>query len=599
MDKVYRAGANVLVALQSATPRRLAQHWETPAAPLHATPDPAVAAVVVPRNWRAVVKRAIRLPVKIVYRTVKPFLMPLSFRVRRYLYFDVQSDLMRYHHAEQQAIERVLADLLRETQASREQLRHELLGGHQQALNAQRKQFEERIGEMEAASPQRLVHLFEGMIDAQRDAFQKQGQQFEERISQMEAASPQRLVHLFERMITKQQEAFVEQGKQFEHRISQAEAAGPERMVYLFDGMIKAQNESFAAHGRQFEQRIGEMEAASPQRLVHLFEGMMTGQRDALLEQRRQLDEQIAAVAQQQLALGQQTAALAQQQSAMVHPMERIDTNSYATARRVVIPADRNRLLIKTEAGYVVCPSDDLAVVALLVESGDLEPGTRKLIGKLLTPGDVYVDVGANLGLHTVAAGRAMQHRGKIIAFEPFPNTRALLHETLHINGMLSISTIHQAAVSDRAGRHLFYLGNTCGHHSLFALSGTEASEAPPIEVDTVRLDDVLADLETLTLLKIDAEGAELAVVRGAAATLAAHANVGLIVEFGVSHLVRNGYSTAAWLAEFTALGFDYQAIDPNTGALQRWSQAQLEAVDSINLLFARPASPLWHRAVA
>ena len=512
MNKVFRTGPDVQVALSTAVPRSIALNRAVPLQLPEAAPAAAAPTAAGGRDWRTLVKRGARLPFKIVYRAVRPFLGPITFRVRRYLAAEVQHDLLRYHIADQHAIERVSADILRETQSSRELLRQELLGGQQQALVAQRQQFEQRVDQMEQRSPERLLHLFEQTMQAQQQAL--------------------------------------------------------------------------AVQRQQFEQRIDEMEERSPARLLHLFEQMMHAQQEALLEQRQQLEERIAHME-------------AQQQQALTARFDRLEDYSYASARRVIIPSGPDRLLIKTEAGYVVCPSADLAVVALLAESGDLEPGTRLLIGRLLVPGDVYVDVGANLGLHTLAAGAALQRRGQIIAFEPFPSTRVLLEETLHINGLRAISTIHQAAVSDHTGRQSLYLGNTCGHHSLFALAGTDASPAAPVEVDTVRLDDMLARDAPVTLIKIDAEGAELEVLRGAAATVAANPDIGLIVEFGISHLARNRHGSAQWLAEFEAFGLDYQAIDPVSGALQRWDVAQLEAVDSINLLFARPASPLWSKAAS
>lgn len=484
MDRVFRTGTDLHVALDTAAARRLALHWTPPSPPTNPGNTSADAltgafglAQATPRGWRHTVRLGLRLPIRIAYRAARPLLRPLVFRLRRYLTFEIQGDLARYHAAEKQMIESISADILRETQASREQLRQELLGAQQLALTVQRKQFEQRIDSMEATSPQRLL--------------------------------------------------------------------------YLFDRMIEAQNL-------------------------------------ALLEQRRHIDS----------LEGQRRLAEKLRSDRVDARLDRIESYSYAAARRVSIASGEGRILIKTEAGYVVCPSDDLAVVALLTESGDLEPGTRKLIGKLVGPGDCYVDVGANLGLHTIAAGRAMQHRGTIVAFEPFPRTCELLRETLHINGLQASTTVHQMAVSDHAGRHAFYLGNTCGHHSLFALAGSDASALQPIEVDTVRLDDVLAGDMVVTLLKIDAEGAELDVLRGAVATLTGNPDIGLIVEFGISHLDRNSISTAAWLGEFAAFGFIFRAIDATSGALLEWTPDALQTVDSINLLFARPDSPLWRKAV-
>jgi FkbM family methyltransferase len=557
MDKVYRRGADVRVALLSAVPRALALH-DVIVVP---TPEPApqapVALVPDRRSWRSAAKRAARLPAKALYRALRPLIRPALFRLRRYLSAELHNDLLRYHTEDQHAIARTSADILRETQASREQLRQELLGGQQQALATQRELFEQRIGQMEQRSPERLLHLFEHMIDTQQKAFAAQRAQFEERLHQMEERSPARLLHLFERTIDTQQEAFAAQRAQLEERLHQMEERVPARLLHLYERTIDTQQQAFGA------------------------------QHAALADVGGKLQERLDQQLQQHADLGRD----------LQERLSRVETYAYASARRVIIPSGPERVLIKTEAGYVVCPAADLAVVALLAEAGDLEPGTRLLIGRLLHPGDTFVDVGANLGLHTLAAGRALQGRGRIVAFEPFPNTYRLLDDTLHINGLRPITALHQLAVSDHAGHQSLFLGNTCGHHSLFALTGSDASAAAPVDVQTVRLDDILASDAGVTLVKIDAEGAELDVLRGAAATVAANADIGLIVEFGISHLLRNGHTSAEWLAAFAAFGLVYQAIDPVSGVLQPWSVAQLEGVDSINLLLARPASPLWTRA--
>jgi hypothetical protein len=72
--------------------------------------------------------------------------------------------------------------------------------------------------------------------------------------------------------------------------------------------------------------------------------------------------------------------------------------------------------------------------------------------------------------------------------------------------------------------------------------------------------------------------------------------DIALIVEFGPSHLRRVGHTPRQWLDSFTHFGFDYRAINPDTGVLEEWSIGALEQVESINLFFARPGSTAWTR---
>ncbi len=274
--------------------------------------------------------------------------------------------------------------------------------------------------------------------------------------------------------------------------------------------------------------------------------------------------------------------------------LARVENYSYASARRVALPCGGTDMLVKTEAGYIMCANTDLSVLSTLVETGDLERGTRLLIQSLLRPGDVFVDVGANIGMHTLAGGHAMAAQGTIIAFEPFEPTRRLLEKSLWMNGLGPITRLHGCAVSDHAGSHPLFLGQSSGHHSLFAHGGEDVPAQGQVEVRTVRLDDVVEAGLRVTLLKIDAEGAELAVLMGAAATLRNSPDIALIVEFGPSHLRATGQDGAAWLAAFEAFGFEHRAIDPASGALARCTLAGLEAEESTNLFFARPGSAAW-----
>lgn len=296
-------------------------------------------------------------------------------------------------------------------------------------------------------------------------------------------------------------------------------------------------------------------------------------------------------------SMSAQTAALA---NTLPPRLDLIEQYGHATARRVIVPCGPDEVLLKTEAGYVMCPASELSIIACLADTGDLERGTRLLIQRALRPGDVFVDVGANLGIHALAAASALMGEGKIIAFEPFETTRRMLEQTIRINGYAPITEIHQAAVSDRAGRQALYLGKSSGHHSLYELDAEDASshstDETSVEVATVRLDDVIGPGRLVSMIKIDAEGAELAVLDSASATIAANPDIALIVEFGPSHLARNGQNGSDWLGRFTAMGLIYRAIDPASGALETWNMARLEACDSINLLFARPGAPVWNR---
>lgn len=275
--------------------------------------------------------------------------------------------------------------------------------------------------------------------------------------------------------------------------------------------------------------------------------------------------------------------------------LERIEQYSFATVRRNAVNCGDGELLIRSEVGYVLCPASDKALIACLLD-GELERGTRLLIQHFLKPGDTFVDIGANIGLHTLAAARTMRGQGRIFAFEPFEPVQRLLTKTMWLNGFSEMTEIHQAGVFNSAGQRELFLGPTCGHHSLLKLTGPENVCSASVIVPLVRLDEVIPDSTVVSLIKIDAEGAELEILESARSIIKNNHDIALIVEFGFSHLIRAGHSTQEWLSEFASLGLIYQAINVDTGRLEKWSPDQLEQVNSINLFFAHADSRVWTR---
>jgi FkbM family methyltransferase len=283
----------------------------------------------------------------------------------------------------------------------------------------------------------------------------------------------------------------------------------------------------------------------------------------------------------------------------LLEQIKRIEDYTYASARRVAVNCGPDELMIRSEIGFVLCSASDHALIATLLEAGELEPGTRLLIQKILKPGDTYVDVGANIGMHMLAAAQAMQGSGKVIGFEPFGPTKALIDKTMWINGFSAITETHQLAVSSKSGSQSLNLGATSGHHSLFKLDTPAALAKPPVKVDLISLDEIIKPDQVVHLLKIDAEGAELDVIAGAKRLLKNNPQIKLIVELGLSHLERTGHTIEDWLEKFSALGFDYQVINAISGELETYSIEDLEATGTANLFFfkTKTADPLETKA--
>ncbi len=136
-----------------------------------------------------------------------------------------------------------------------------------------------------------------------------------------------------------------------------------------------------------------------------------------------------------------------------------------------------------------------------------------------LGPGAVVADVGAHEGLHLARFIELAGPTGAVIGFEPLPTCFA----TLTARFAQPNVTLHNAALSNVAGvAEFIFARGTPQESGLRERVFNNPGMADPvrIEVATLRLDDVLKDATRLDFIKIDAEGAELLILEGAAATL-------------------------------------------------------------------------------
>ena len=127
-----------------------------------------------------------------------------------------------------------------------------------------------------------------------------------------------------------------------------------------------------------------------------------------------------------------------------------------------------------------------------------------------MRPGDVVADVGAHIGLYTVVLAKRVGPEGKVIAFEPDPENFKTLSTHCHLNRVTDRVELIPAAVSDRDGEVAFAVGK--GSESAVALCSQGDGV---IHVPCVKLDTVFHD-RAVSILKVDVEGYEEAVLRGA-----------------------------------------------------------------------------------
>lgn len=201
----------------------------------------------------------------------------------------------------------------------------------------------------------------------------------------------------------------------------------------------------------------------------------------------------------------------------------------------------------------------------------------------------VFVDVGANMGITTlVAAGTARLSR--IIAFEPTHKCAEVWHKNVCANGILN-ATLLQCAISDRIGTMEFVadpsapeynrlnIGNAVSRHQ-----DGNRRELNVSKVSVTTLDEVceILGVEHISLLKIDVEGAEPTVWRGAKGLLRKKAITAVFLEFVPAYFRDMNEDVAAFASDIYDLGYAAFEIDSAGCASRRLTPAQLVAGDFI-----------------
>ena len=192
---------------------------------------------------------------------------------------------------------------------------------------------------------------------------------------------------------------------------------------------------------------------------------------------------------------------------------------------------------------------------------GSYEPEVRAQIMRLLGPGDTALDVGANVGWHALLMARLVGPQGRVFAFEPSASTRARLQAAIDANHLTQI-TADPRAVSDRVGTAEFRAPQA-GEVWDGTGSLTATSAAGSRSVECVTLDAFVAErgLDRLALVKIDVEGWEQSVLRGARRTLETLAP-SVIFEYDPAYIARCNGSGAALSAMLGESGYVLLRLD-------------------------------------
>lgn len=197
-------------------------------------------------------------------------------------------------------------------------------------------------------------------------------------------------------------------------------------------------------------------------------------------------------------------------------------------------------------------PSDH--VQTYMFFQGRFEGPETRLVRDHLAEGNVFVDIGANVGWFTLAAASKVGRTGRVLAFEPFPASFQRLQRNVALNGFQTV-TAFEMGLGDADAVAPVYAGTgNSGRTSLFP----DPDQATASQIQLRRAEDVLAEtgVEGIDFCKIDVEGAELLVLDGLGRYLRDGRIGAMLIEINPMKLEQAGGSAAALYDRLVASGF-------------------------------------------
>ena len=181
---------------------------------------------------------------------------------------------------------------------------------------------------------------------------------------------------------------------------------------------------------------------------------------------------------------------------------------------------------------------EDNSLISFILTNNDYERETREVIENIISQGDTFFDLGANIGFFSLLTARIVGDEGKIYAFEPTPSTLKFLTKNISENNFNNRVIVEKYAVSNKIGKVNFRLnkGSECN-------SITENSGQGTISVNTITLDKYVKDrkIKKVDLIKMDIEGQEFSALQGMKDVNKTNKDLKIIFEFHKENLNENG----------------------------------------------------------
>jgi FkbM family methyltransferase len=229
------------------------------------------------------------------------------------------------------------------------------------------------------------------------------------------------------------------------------------------------------------------------------------------------------------------------------------------------------------------------------------ESETSNFIASILRPGDTFIDIGAHVGYFSMFASAFVGPTGKVFSFEPEPGNFAHLLEHIELNQANNVRPLHMAVGASPGTADFFVNADNDGGHALWEVGrhpfNERSREAPQSrKVFVTSFEHMFGDhdLSSLKAIKIDAEGAEFAILVGARGLLARQRVPFIIAEINRFGLESMGSSERMLRGLMSDLGYETFLFQPGQTFIQKLEPEQTPETDFVfNVLFRHPDAAL------
>ena len=174
--------------------------------------------------------------------------------------------------------------------------------------------------------------------------------------------------------------------------------------------------------------------------------------------------------------------------------------------------------------------------------------------------GDTVVDVGAHIGQNTLLTAFLVGPQGRVLAIEPVPALGHQLQDTMYEHELHNVTLLPFAACGpERASCQYLYQGVT---QNRLWISPEEEQSCEKLPVDCRTLDSLTSDIPEIHLLKIDVEGCDVEVLKGASQIIERSHNLGVLIEMWPYGLAQNGSSVPEMLRILEDYGMVIYVLD-------------------------------------